>query len=296
MSEDATLTHGCLNALNAGYQGAFVARMVFDKSKTPAPEWMRPMAELTGAMDELRPHVAAMFEGRYVLQRGADLTPDGEKVLSWAKALIQDLAAMAAAVEGALPRILACERPAVILGAAALARQAYTFQHYVRGETVFNERMGREGEADRWRQRQPVGQQQVIQAHQFAEPLMGGGPTDPAFCKALWCFTAGLPGTFRSQIADSRSVEAYRIGEQSFAAMGIPDDRAGAWQAAGWEPYAAAEWEAYRFAPPEACEWGKAGFTASHAGAWRSRGFELAKAKELTSKGLSPIAASHESA
>jgi len=292
LTDDLRLTHGYLNALHSGFQGAFVARNVLDRLGHPIPAWMHPPDDLKETLEWIRGAVAGLFEGTPMLQMGVEPERDsaGARGLRFTVLLRNDLAAFGNEIIAALRVVRNGEEPgAASVVAAGLARQAYSREHYTTSEIRFAERFGLEEEADRWRQRLLSTQDEVRRATELFEGVAAGSHADELFRWELWSEAASLPGIVRSQLADLSSLDAWRTGDDGYARFALSDEEAALWQSAGIAPYAAAQWSAYAIAPAGVAAWCDAGLpVAASAGAWRLRGFSPSDAVPWIEAGYNP--------
>lgn len=277
LTREAHLTQGYTNMLYAGFQGSFVSGNVFEKLGYRAPKFSS-LDDVKGRLDWVHALRVDFLGGGAPLFAG--IGNKEEKIFELRDSHLRELDVVVKTLAHSLNLVLERDdADACRFIAAALNRQAYGREHYIRGLTNFYEAFGMEAEADRWRQRLLSCNDEIFRANHYFQHLAAGQPTDILFRFSLWNEAVNLHGVFKSQLNDVLSLDMYFSGGDYFAALGVPAEEIEKWRLLGARPDVAGHWLSFGIGADEAALWSRIGFTdAAYAGGWRSRGFSVADA------------------
>lgn len=259
------VAHAYLNALSAGFQGLFTA--------TNVTQQLNPSAESEGQLRTLEPKlkwIGAQF-ARLKAQPALYFSGNFEPVPGEGSRLFELFDELRAENSRALPlwtSTFAELRSApsaakTALAVGAIARLAYSRNHFVQGLVWYGEAFGLEEVADRWRQQLLSCQQGIQEASYFFYKAKEGLLADPPFAATIWNAGAASPFVLRAQLNDMVAIEALR---------GVPAHP----ESYGLTPAQAAQWTAIGLALPEAAEWHGCDFTTTTAKPWFEAGIASA--------------------
>lgn len=293
--DDLRLTHGFLNALQAGYQGGFTSLNVLLELNYPNVE-ARTLDAMKPVLDQLTALYVRMRAGEAIVSLdGAPAGEEAERLFELCEVLKFELRAVADQLSDITdsdeePEGEERARHDAFM-AACLARSCYAREHFIKGLVDYGEAFDEPEVSDRWRQHLPRCAADIQRANAYFATLKDAPEkADAKFHYRLWNEIVNLPGLLRTQVNDINVLGGVYAGGPTYDTVGIDDaDEAEAWRKLGAGPESAGHWSAFGFTPDLTLAWAQAGFQdAAYASAWRVRGFPLEAAVAWHNAGFKP--------
>ena len=277
VDKDIEFSHGVLNYLNAGFQGAFAHANVLSQFGLPieflqSPEEIRQSVVLVNKwLDDLwagSPLFSLdwkQLQGQEPAQAYGFLT----LLMSENATLSEDLSDFLS--KGAFHEL----QPDQIRRCIGIfTRYAYARDNYIRGLHELAKTAKRVESQNLYRQSLVDSEKLVAAAHAFLTDYQSRTNQTPEFYSTLYSQLIALPGLLRAQAHDLNQMVTIYDGEFTFEKAYIPEHEGAKWLSLGLGPTEAGYWLAFDISAEEAVRWAQGGI-ASHqeAGFWRAWGF-----------------------
>jgi hypothetical protein len=312
--KDLVASHGVINYLNAGYQGAFAGLNMLSRLGSSAFR-EGDLAQVRQALEKITAWVNDLWKGNCLFCESwtKPETFAAQKALN----VLQNLRPIIGETRDTIVAIL--QNPdwpsnfeSVKFLVAAFGQYAYSRDNYIRGFVEFAKVFNQPSMAASYGQLLAAASEEVKAAHEFLNGLKVGSQPSQQFYDSLYFQSIRLPGVFATHMHDIAQLVAKYTEPMTFNLMGIDDISAGKWQQLGLGPEGSGYWQAHNMIPEEAATWLMAGikeaaiasewrlfgfdsqnaapwyhrdFPAYIAAAWASEGFDPDKALELIEKG-----------
>ncbi len=293
---DLSLTHAVLNTLTAGFKGKFTAWNMLAQLKYSAvtAEVLSQTRLACATVDKWN----ARFEGgeALVTREGSEAHSESRKLWGLFEALKRDLVELAQElrdVRGDAARHRSQE--AAVLRVGALARFAYSREHYLQGMVRFAQRSGAPASADAWREALAGCEGEIARVHQLFQALYGeDGGAEPLadVVRELDQQSRRMPAMFLSQCHDMSQVVALARRGLTFDLTQISPRQVPEWRAIGMGPKTAGYWHAQGISPSAVKAWLDAGISDPIvAGGWHAEEFTADLARRWNDVGLDHLLA-----
>ncbi|MCI5065087.1 hypothetical protein MRY87_05135 [bacterium] len=315
-TRDTSYSHTLLSTLLSTLQGKFSSYNILARNGlAPSTEENEQMQQEIATAEEWRRNTLAQTP---LLRLSWDTpeTSEAEAALALARRLSLELSELATRLEENLSKKQFNEisRNRLISLLAALARQNYTRESYLRYCAEFHKQQGHKDEAYRFRMELKTTAKDLEFIHSLITTTESTQSLSLDFYHTLFGEVIALPALFRSQSIEISALAYIYDGEMTYEQFGVPPQRAENWQQLGLSPLESAHWEAYnilpvdallwlqhgvgessaaglwhcwRFPAQEAVKWHQAQFTPREAADWANAGFAPEESRQLISRGVS---------
>ena len=312
--KDLVASHGVVNYLNAGYQGAFASLNMLSRLKAKSFR-EDELTYIRQALEKVTGWVNDLWKGNSLFcdSWSRPETFPAQKALSVLNDLRPDLSQTRDNIIAILQNPHWPSDPeSVKYLVAAFGRYVYSRDNYIRGFVEFGKVFNQPNMVAGYSELLAGASEEVKTAHEFLNNLNKSEQQSQQFYEALYYQAIRLPAIFATHLHDIAQLIAKYSEPLTFRSIGLDDITAGEWQQNGMGPEAAGYWIAHEIEPGEAANWLGAGLTdaaivsewrllgfnpqtapiwyhsnfpAVVAAAWASAGFNPSKALELMEKG-----------
>lgn len=302
--KDLAASHGVINYLNAGYQGAFAGLNMLSRlgAKTFNEDELtrvrQSLEKVTAWVNDLwrgnclfcdswtRPETFAAQKALSVLQ---DLRPDIFRTRDTVIAILRN------------PQ-WPSDPESVKYLVGAFGRYVYSRDNYIRGFVEFGKVFHQPNMVSGYSELLASASEEVKLAHEFLNTLKENSQPPQQFYEGIYYQSVRLPAIFATHLHDIAQLIAKFSEPMSFNSIGVDDITAGTWQQIGLGPEGAGYWRAHEIDPEEAAswmatgikeaaiasEWRLFGFSSQAASIWYHRNFPAAVAAAWASAGFDP--------
>lgn len=295
LAKDRLVTHSITNYLNASYQGKFASLNVLSQTKHESFQ-DDEIAQVQQTMAKIGAWNAQLYQDECLFSAAwsSPETFDAKHALD----LLEKLKPEISGLSTELVRILnLSELPSdgdIKFLLAALTRQAYSKDAYIRGFIEYGSRFGLPQMVTKYEELLPGSSSQLQRVHELLNAFRQSDclveKMEPSFFAFLHDAALNSPAVFRTHLHDiNLLLSPFKGGGITFPQAEFSRAESDLWQNAGFGPVPAGYWRAYGINPEEARAWTDAKLgEAAAAAEWRNCGFDPQSAAGWAEIGFVP--------